>query len=302
MAGSRNPASESARDAVMGRIREALGDGPPPVEIPRDYERALPPGRRHPRALCRAGERLPRDRPPDDEPPSWATRSRPCWPREERLGSSCRLGSRASGSGRSGAEVTVDDPPLSYADLDALDGVVTGCAIAIAETGTIVLDAGPDQGRRAISLLPDLHVCVVMAAPGRRDRARGAGPARPRPAPDLDQRSISHERHRTAARRRRPRPTHPRRRARRGLTGLIALAFRRRSDYHPSHARRRDARRGSDDHVVARAPDRDGSDAPQDASEMAPRPIGATVQGLRVPVPWHRWGVRTSLLARADAQ
>ena len=48
-------------------------------------------------------------------------------------------------------------------DLDRLDGVVTGCAVAIAETGTIVLDAGPDQGRRALSLLPDLHVCVVSA-------------------------------------------------------------------------------------------------------------------------------------------
>ena len=51
---------------------------------------------------------------------------------------------------------------LTSADLDRLDGVITGCAVAIAETGTIVLDAGPDQGRRAISLLPDLHVCVVM--------------------------------------------------------------------------------------------------------------------------------------------
>ena len=38
---------------------------------------------------------------------------------------------------------------------------LTGCAIAIAETGTIVLDAGPDQGRRALSLLPDDHLCVV---------------------------------------------------------------------------------------------------------------------------------------------
>ena len=59
--------------------------------------------------------------------------------------------------------VVGDDPPLSHADLDALDGVVTACAVAIAETGTIVLDAGPDQGRRALSLLPDLHVCVVRA-------------------------------------------------------------------------------------------------------------------------------------------
>ena len=44
MAGSRTSASESARDAVMSRIRAALGDGPPTVEIPRDYERALPSG------------------------------------------------------------------------------------------------------------------------------------------------------------------------------------------------------------------------------------------------------------------
>jgi L-lactate dehydrogenase complex protein LldG len=54
-----------------------------------------------------------------------------------------------------------DDPPLSHEDLDGLDGVVTGCAVAIAETGTIILDGGPDQGRRVLSLLPDLHVCVV---------------------------------------------------------------------------------------------------------------------------------------------
>jgi L-lactate dehydrogenase complex protein LldG len=56
----------------------------------------------------------------------------------------------------------VDDPPLAFVDLDRLDGVITGCAVGIAETGTIVLDASPDQGRRAISLLPDLHVCVVL--------------------------------------------------------------------------------------------------------------------------------------------
>jgi L-lactate dehydrogenase complex protein LldG len=54
-----------------------------------------------------------------------------------------------------------DDPPLTKADLDAADGVITGCAVAIAETGTIVLDGDEGQGRRALSLLPDYHLCIV---------------------------------------------------------------------------------------------------------------------------------------------
>ena len=58
----------------------------------------------------------------------------------------------------------VEDRSLSTDELDALDGVVTGCTVAIAETGTIVLAAGPAEGRRALSLVPDLHVCVVQAA------------------------------------------------------------------------------------------------------------------------------------------
>ncbi|MFF5701088.1 lactate utilization protein C [Streptomyces sp. NPDC012794] len=46
-------------------------------------------------------------------------------------------------------------------DLDRVDSVVTGCALAVAETGTLVLDGGPDQGRRRITLIPDHHICVV---------------------------------------------------------------------------------------------------------------------------------------------
>ncbi|UIR22032.1 lactate utilization protein C [Streptomyces spinosirectus] len=46
-------------------------------------------------------------------------------------------------------------------ELDKVDSVVTGCAVAIAETGTIVLDGSPDQGRRRITLVPDHHICVV---------------------------------------------------------------------------------------------------------------------------------------------
>jgi len=63
--------------------------------------------------------------------------------------------------GAAGAAAVADEPPLSAADLDGLDGVVTGCAAAVALTGTIVLDGGPGQGRRMLSLVPDYHLCVV---------------------------------------------------------------------------------------------------------------------------------------------
>ncbi|GAA4963511.1 LUD domain-containing protein [Yinghuangia aomiensis] len=62
-----------------------------------------------------------------------------------------------------GVELVVDDPPLSDTQLEDIGAVATGCALAIAETGTIVLDTGPDQGRRALTLLPDYHLCVVRA-------------------------------------------------------------------------------------------------------------------------------------------
>lgn len=55
------------------------------------------------------------------------------------------------------------DAPLTPTDLDAADTVLTGCATAIAETATIVLDAAPDQGRRMITLIPDHHIVVVHA-------------------------------------------------------------------------------------------------------------------------------------------
>ncbi|MBA2240022.1 MAG: LUD domain-containing protein [Solirubrobacterales bacterium] len=63
----------------------------------------------------------------------------------------------------SSIEVVVDER-LPNAELDALDGALTGCALAIAETGTIALDAGPRSGRRALTLVPDLHICVIEAA------------------------------------------------------------------------------------------------------------------------------------------
>jgi L-lactate dehydrogenase complex protein LldG len=58
----------------------------------------------------------------------------------------------------------VEDRDLSASELDRVDGALTGCTAAIAETGTIVLSAGPTEGRRALTLVPDLHICVVREA------------------------------------------------------------------------------------------------------------------------------------------
>ena len=66
------------------------------------------------------------------------------------------------------ASVTLDEAPVDTLPdphaLARLDGVVTTAAAAIAETGTIILDAGPGQGPRALTLIPDVHVCVVCAS------------------------------------------------------------------------------------------------------------------------------------------
>lgn len=63
-----------------------------------------------------------------------------------------------------GLGVAVDDPPLPVLALDRIDAVLTGCALAVAETGTIVLDHGSGQGRRALTLVPDFHVVIVPAS------------------------------------------------------------------------------------------------------------------------------------------
>jgi L-lactate dehydrogenase complex protein LldG len=57
----------------------------------------------------------------------------------------------------------VEDHDLSPRELDGLDGVVTGCTLAIAETGTLVLSGGASEGRRALTLVPDLHLCIVRS-------------------------------------------------------------------------------------------------------------------------------------------
>jgi L-lactate dehydrogenase complex protein LldG len=66
--------------------------------------------------------------------------------------------------GRPENVVLVADQSLTVRELDALEGALTGCALAIAETGTIILDGGERSGRRALTLVPDLHLCVVERA------------------------------------------------------------------------------------------------------------------------------------------
>jgi L-lactate dehydrogenase complex protein LldG len=75
-----------------------------------------------------------------------------------------------------------DEPPLPAAELDRMAGVLTGCAVAVAETGTIILDHGPAQGRRALTLVPDFHLVIVrddQVAADLADAFARLDPARP---------------------------------------------------------------------------------------------------------------------------
>ncbi len=154
--------AQSARDEILGRIRSALADRPAPAPVVRDYHREALAGVDVPELFAEraadyratvtrtAGSGLAsavaaalRERGvrrlvvPDGIPESWLAEA--------------------------DVECLRDQPPLAVAQLDAADGVITGAAVAIALTGTVILDAGPDQGRRALSLLPDFHLCVIRA-------------------------------------------------------------------------------------------------------------------------------------------
>ena len=160
----------SARDDVLSRVRTALHGATPPGPVPRDYRSRseLPAG--GPALLDLLVERI--------------TDYRATVHRTDRAGLAAAvatavrhgLGDRPArlvvppglptawlaGLAAGAVEVVVDDG-LTAQQLDELDGTVTGARVAIAETGTFVLDAAPDQGRRVLTLVPDLHVCVLLA-------------------------------------------------------------------------------------------------------------------------------------------
>ncbi|WP_037885669.1 LutC/YkgG family protein [Streptomyces viridochromogenes] len=154
-----------AREEILQRVRTALSDVPPDekpedVPVPRDYARS-----RQVDVVGLFAERVadydatvhfvdPRDVPealavalagarqvavPADLPDSWLT----------------ALATETA--------VLRDSSDVPVSDLHEVDAVVTGAAVGIAETGTIVLDASARQGRRVLSLLPHLHVCVISS-------------------------------------------------------------------------------------------------------------------------------------------
>ncbi|MGW1395213.1 LutC/YkgG family protein [Streptomyces nigra] len=154
----------SARERILGRVRRALADVPPGEDAPVERDYLHEHGKRTVeetvdllaenladyRAIVHRtdSEELPylimrllaqRGSPyvlvPPGLPPEWMSAADP---------------------------TRVHDREVSTArELDQVESVVTGCAVAIAETGTIVLDGSPDQGRRRITLVPDHHICVV---------------------------------------------------------------------------------------------------------------------------------------------
>jgi L-lactate dehydrogenase complex protein LldG len=154
----------AARDEVLARIRGALGPDPQVPAVTRGYRTS---GEHAPGAAELLD--LLQDRLVDYK--AGVTRCTA----DELPGAIAEVLARTAPDGRlvvppglpeewtGAADVLRDDATTSTDQLDTVAGVVTACAVAVAETGTIVLDAGPDQGRRALSLVPDLHLCVVRA-------------------------------------------------------------------------------------------------------------------------------------------
>ena len=145
----------SSRDVVLGRLRAALKGAPAPDDVPREYRATVAV----PDLVELLTDRLVDYRAVVHTVPG--------------DGDIATTVATIVGDGTlvippglpvdwlpAGVEV-LHDEGLDADTLAGVAGVVTGATVAVAETGTIVLDAAPDQGRRIITLLPDLHICVL---------------------------------------------------------------------------------------------------------------------------------------------
>ena len=159
----------SAREEILGRIRTALKDNPEAPQIPREYREA---SELDGAALIK----LLVDRLVDYKAQVSVVDAAAVPARIAELLADAHsyvvpagidagwLTGLGHGSDDSRRRPDSAAAPLTVEELDGIDAVVTGSAVAVAETGTIILDGSPNQGRRAISLVPDHHICIVKAA------------------------------------------------------------------------------------------------------------------------------------------
>ncbi len=142
----------TAREEILTKVRAAIGDTAPSTPIPRDYRTTTTDGldtfldrlahydaTTHvvdPADLDATIKAALEDRKPVIVPDAWTTAVK---------------------------NPLTDDPRLTHDQIDQAQGVLTTCALAIAQTGTIVLDGGPGMGRLVLTLLPDYHLCIVKS-------------------------------------------------------------------------------------------------------------------------------------------
>ena len=138
----------SAREDILGSVRKALAGAPAAPTVPRDYRSVSYNGD----LVALFAERVSEYRAVVERAPDVA---------DAITGALAGRSAVVPDGLPYDVAGAVRDPGLSAAELDRIDAVVTTAALGIALTGTIVLDHGPGQGRRALSLVPDFHVCVV---------------------------------------------------------------------------------------------------------------------------------------------
>jgi L-lactate dehydrogenase complex protein LldG len=148
-----------AREEVLGRIAAALGPGVAVPHVPRDYREAGAAGGDVVSLFCsRAADYLATVRRLDEDELE-AALAEACAER----GTKRVIAAPGTGARIPGLTVVEDSPGIAPAALDDFDAALTGCALAVAETGSIVLDGHPESGRRALTLVPDHHLCIVRA-------------------------------------------------------------------------------------------------------------------------------------------